>query len=316
LAVAPIAVEGQLAAAARAEIEAGLASALQRARFDVVTARMSPDAFPAKPCTDAACVLEVAKATKATYVLQVWISQDGRDYEVRTVVWHARDGSEAAKVKQNCDICGVAELVELIADQSTSLRDKLGTLPATLSVATRPAGALVKIDGKVVGVSPIVETLVPGPYTVMVEKAGFLARERKVQLVEAGDESIDLELQPLADARAATEDAPRKRDVTGIVGWTSFAIGLGALGAGIPLLVLHHRPVKNRCTDEFIDENGVCRYRHDTVVPGAVLAAVGGALLVTGIALVVVHAKRKRSRDAGRAQALVGPSGFGLGLRF
>jgi len=245
----------------------------------------------------------------------VWIAQEGRDFEVRSTVWHARDGSEAAKVKQNCEVCGVAELVELIADQSTSLRDKLGSLPATLAVATRPAGALVKIDGKIVGVSPIVETLEPGSYTVLVEKAGFHARERKVQLVEAAEESIDLQLLAIADARkAAVGDAPRKRDPLVPAGWSAFGVGLALVASGIPLLVLHHRPVKSRCTDEFIDENGVCRYRHNTLVPGAVLAGLGGALLVTGIALVAVHAKRKRSSK--RTQAFVGPDGFGLTMRF
>ena len=314
IAIAPTSVDGDLAPNAVREIETRIDAAMERAGFDVVR---DVDVLGDTPCESAPCVLKATKATEASHLMQVWIAQEGRDYAVKTVVWSGRDGSEVATVKQNCEICGLNELTSLIADQSGSLKEKLESLPATLIVETQPSGAVVRVGGRVVGVSPIVETLPPGTYTVEVQKAGFRPRQREVNLVEAAEESVELGLQavePTVHAGPADEPAPRRPLRT--AGWALLGVGIAATAAGVPLLILDERPVRSRCTGENVGEGGVCKFRHNTLVPGAVLTAVGGAVLITSIALLVVDAKRNKGAKSKKTAARVRPTPGGLRVRF
>jgi hypothetical protein len=310
VAVPPFIVEGKLPTAAREKIEAELVEAIERAGFDVV----APEAV-GSTCESEGCVAELGANADATHVLQVWIEQDGRDYRVRMVLSSTANGAEVATFAQSCDICGMVELGELVVAQSAGLRDKLTVVPATLIVETQPPGALVRVDGEVIGPSPIKETLAPGTHLVEVEKRGFHARRRELTLVEGAEEKFAFELVALDVTKEAPVD--EKRSLAKPLGWASFGVGLGLLGGAVPLLVLNGRPVKNRCDGENVDVNGICRYRYRTMIPGAVLAAAGGALVVTGIAL-VVHAKRqgKAHDDGKRAQLMIGPTDVGVVVRF
>jgi hypothetical protein len=315
LAVAPIAVEGKLADAARGDLEKRLAEALERAGFEVVHEH---EALASTPCDSAQCVVEVTRATETTHLVQVFIVQEGRDYDVRTVVWTARDGSETATVKQTCEICGLAELGDLVAAEGASLTDKLTVVPGRLVVATRPEGALVRIGDRLLGESPIAETLAPGTYTVSVEKSGFHSRQREVTLVEGGEETVDFELQvDRVAVRKKAEAEASKRSALRVAGWATFGIGMGTLAGAIAPLVLHERPVERRCTPENIGENGVCKFRYDTVGIGAALAGVGGALVVTGVALLAAHARQRRKGGARKADRVrVRPAAGGLAVSF
>jgi hypothetical protein len=309
VAIPPFVIEGKLPPAALEKIQADLVEAVERAGFQVV----APDVI-GSPCRDEACVSDLGTQTDASHVLQVWIEQDGRDYRVRMILSSTANGAEVATFAQSCDICGMVELGELIVAQSAGLRDKLTVVPATLIVKTKPPGALVRVDGEVIGPSPIKENVSPGTHVVEVEKRGFHTRRRELSLVEGDEETFAFELVALDVTEAPDEE---KRSLAKPLGWASFGVGLGVLGGAVPLLVLNGRPVRNRCDGENIDINGLCLYRYRTMIPGAVLAAAGGALVVTGIAL-VVHAERKGKRDAGdrRAQLMIGPTDVGVALRF
>jgi hypothetical protein len=312
VAIPPFVIEGKLPAAAREKIEADLVEAVERAGFVVV-----PPATVGSPCQTEDCATELGSKTDATHVLQVWIKQDGRDYQVRMVLSSAANGTEVATFAQSCDICGMVELGEVVTGHSAGLRDKLAVIPATLIVQTKPSGALVRVDGEVMGTSPLRETVSPGAHVVEVEKRGFHMRRRELTLVEGDEETFSFELVALEVTQAAAKE---KRDLSKPLGWASFGVGLGLLGGAVPLLVMNGRPVKNRCDGDNLDINGLCRYRYRTMIPGAVLAGVGGALVVTGIALIAVHAKRKGKGDvddrAKRARLMIGPTDVGVAVRF
>jgi hypothetical protein len=314
LAIPPFAIEGKLPAAVREQVESDLVEAVRRTGFEVVPPKDVATAFGETPCKSEGCVTELGSKTGATHVLQVWIEQDGRDYMVRMILSESKRGSDVATFAQSCDICGVVELGDLIVGQSASLRDKLAVTPATLIIQTSPKGAIVRMDGGVLGTTPLRQQVSPGQHVVEIEKRGFHPMRRELSLVEGDEETLALELVEMEDAGELDE----KRDLTKSMGWASFGLGLGLVGGGVPLLVLHQRPVKNRCDGDNVDENGLCRYRYTTLIPGAVLAGVGGALVVTGIALVAVHAKRKRGGDDARrrAQVSIGLTEVGVAVSF
>lgn len=81
-----------------------------------------------------------------------------------------------------------------------------------------------------------------------------------------------------------------RRGPLGALGYTGIAVGvlgIGALGAGIPLAL---RPDEPRGNPPMLE-------RHSTHSPGIALAISGGAALVTGITLLVVDRVRPRRRS-------------------
>lgn len=87
-------------------------------------------------------------------------------------------------------------------------------------------------------------------------------------------------------------------------GWALLGVGVASVAAGATFLALHHRPYQTQCDGPDMDAFGNCRQRYDTQVHGGVLTGVGGAMLVTGIAFVVVSAvARKRARRNPEAAA-------------
>jgi hypothetical protein len=310
--VAPLQIEGELSQEQVDRLETDLLSGLERAGLDAVPPDEVVPGDAQLPCRgEAACVTALAKANDATHVLEVELVRSGRDYDLTMSLSSGRDGAEQAKTNQQCEICGLKELGELIGDQAASLQPKLEAVPATLSVRSDPGGASVYVDGKLIGVTPIEEPLPEGKHEVRIALEGYVERRRSVTAVSGSDEAISLQLQPVPVAEVEGPDGRGMR----IAGWTLLGVGLGALAGGATMLVLDERPVESRCTPENIDINGTCRYRYNTLEGGAGLAAAGGAMMVTAAVLVAIGYKRKKQRGGSR-RAAVTPTGFGVRIRF
>ena len=313
--VAPFVIDGELSEEAVARIEADLLAGLDRAGLAAVPPGEVDSGGAALPCgDDVECVATVVAANAGTHLLQVEIAQTGRDYEATLSLRAGRDGEEQARSRQECEICGLKELGELIGDQAAALSPKLEAQPATLAVKTKPPGAEVRVDGRLIGVSPIVEPLPPGKHEVTISKRGFVERKRSITSVAGGEESIDLELQAVPTP-IEVDSGPDGRGMR-IAGWVALGTGLGILGGGVTALVLDERPVKNRCADPAnIDINGLCLYRYDTLAAGIGLTAAGGAAAIAGAVLVGLGYKRKKASDKPPVVSVL-PVPGGLLLRF
>jgi len=104
------------------------------------------------------------------------------------------------------------------------------------------------------------------------------------------------------------ESANPRRPVRWGLGWTALSTGAVGTLAGVTLLALHGQPIQRKCTGANVDADGTCRFVHSTLVPGAVLGAIGVGLLATGIALVVIE-RRRTPRPVTQARLAVGPLG-------
>lgn len=319
IAVAPLEIEGELTDEATTKLEQELLAGLERAGVTVVPPSEVTTGDATLPCGErAGCIVKVARANEASHVLQVKVIKSGRDYSLEMMLSSGSDGSTQAKSNQDCEICGLQELGELIGDQAAAFQPKLEAIPATLIVETSPSGATVRVDGRIVGVSPIVEAVEAGEHTITVAKPGYLDRERKITFVAGGEETVELGLQV---APEAVVEAPPPPDGKGmrVAGWTLLGTGLGLVGGGVPLLILDESPVKSRCDDPAnIDVNGLCRFRHNTLGAGIGLAAGGGAALIAGAVLVGLGYKRKKQGKAApkAEQARVWPTANGIAIRF
>lgn len=112
--------------------------------------------------------------------------------------------------------------------------------PVTLAVESEPAGAVVFIDGQLVGVTPLaVEGIAVGDHTVRLVRDGFLENSRLVT-VPASGALLHVELTPAVASPAGSPPSPSP-DATKVGGgaghkhskkkaWRLVGIGAAALG--------------------------------------------------------------------------------------
>ena len=100
----------------------------------------------------------------------------------------------------------------------------------SLVVSASEAGAAVKVDGTIVGTTPMVgrQTLVAGPHLVELEKDGFVREQREVRVKPDSVQEQNFQLVPSPDTIAAYE--ARTQRVRALAWGTS---GLAVVGAGL-----------------------------------------------------------------------------------
>lgn len=305
VAVLPLLVEGRLGEDWQRELGQGVLDGLQRGDFDVLApddvVAIAPDAAT---CTDAACWGSVAASAKAAYLVRTIVTAgEDRHYDVAITLIDAREGSVVAETSEVCEVCGMQEVRELVADESAALRKKLDDLvtgPAMLVVSSVPDDARVLVDGELVGVTPLRREVTAGRHIARAEKEGYVAVEREFLAVAGVEERVELRLAALPDRRR------RHRPW----GWVALGVGAAALVPGITFLALDERPAPgDRCTGNNVDAAGNCRFRYDTFVPGIALTVTGAVLASIGVAVLVATRSR---RGEGRRRV----AAHGVGLRF
>ena len=317
--VVPPNVPSELPDEDRALFEERLLGGLDRGGFDVVPpAKLRDAGFEPSSCPDNTCAEALGREYDATHVVFSTVRVEDRDY---SVVVELADVSKAGEViassTQSCEICGSLDAAGLIETAAAVLRTKLDALavgPTILIATSTPEGAIVKIDGEIVGVTPLERAIPSGKHLLRVEADGYISLEREVTFVEGAQESLDLSLEPLPSR------LPPAR-----WGWASVASGLVLLGGGGALAWLDRRPQTFRCseTDGTKDRLGNCKYLWNTRWYAAGSLATGGALLSLGV-IILVEARTRSSaartqawhRNPRRPRLGVSPRGLSLSGRF
>lgn len=295
-------------------IEARVAAGLRGGSLTVVSAEAVRAGGVQGEC-GAECLQRVGRDAKARYLVRIEAAVAGRDYAVRLVLLRADTGEPTVVSRELCEICGHEELADRVGDMASALRRTLGSavepLPR-LRVLTRPDGSAVRVDGAVVGVTPLDIVVTPGEHEVRVEHAGFVAHRRRMTFPEGITRTVATELGPVAPPPVAIEEPRARRRLTPL-GGTSLALGLAATGGGLAMVVIHERPIARDCVGANVDAMGDCKWRHDTLAGGVALGLVGVAAVTLGAVLLVLERRRGR-RSPARAAVMVAPSG--LGFRF
>lgn len=261
----------------------------------------------AAECNDDNCRAELISKADAKFLLVPEITLDDKDYSMRLTLYTA-SGSKTAQLEETCSLCGLVEASELIADLGARMGRKidLATRASFVAIRSEPTDAKVYIDGDLVGTTPLELPVDAGVHQLRVEMAGRIGVRRKLELVAGEATTLEFELQ-----RVPPRSVRERRLFTGL-GWTGFALGLGAVTGGAAMIRMDEEPVTSDCTGDNIDFQGNCRWRYDTLEGGIALVTTGALLIGTGVALLVVGRDKHRTSSVAR----VTPTSGGLALRF
>ena len=273
--VLPVRAGATIGAELRRDLQATLEDGFSRGTLEPVR-----DA-EADACGDDACVRARAQGVRATYVLRASVEEADRNFAIDLVLLDATTLQEVARSSRECEVCGSAEVLEVLADQAAALtRRPAVERPAmgVLVLRSDPSGADVAIDGDGIGRTPARREVPPGGHRVVFAMRGRATVTRDVAVVEGVEEVLAVEL-------------PRERSAMRIAGGVVLGVGLAAVGAGAGLLAVDGRPHRDRCSGDDVDFAGRCRFSLETTAGGAAAVAVGGAAIAIAIGLLVAARK-------------------------
>lgn len=302
--IAPVLVQGDLNDAVGERLEASLREAVRRSNIEVV--EISDDlGRRAKGCADAPCRADLTATGKADFLLIPEITLDDKDYQMRLTLY-AASGGEVARLEETCNLCGLAEALDLMTDLGARMSRKvdLAARAASVEIRSQPLGAKVVIEGELVGTTPLELPLAPGTHQLHIEHAGYIDLWRTVEVVAGETSELDVELQRIP---------PKTRDRSKLfagLGGASLIAGIGGLAGGAVMLGLEEQPTLG-CSGGDLDVDGNCRWRYATREAGIGFVVGGAVLLGTGIALLVGRKKFKSS-----AAARMRPTWEGFVLEF
>lgn len=306
LAVLPLSVDGPADEATRREWTSGLRRGVARGDAAIVD-QAQVDKLGDPVCDKKQCWEKLRKGTQATHIVRTKVAIKNRDYAIKLELVSAEDGAVIVSTEDRCEICGVEEVANLLDSQGALLQTRLSTMgkgPPVLVIDTKPAGALVYVDGEVVGETPLERAVPEGAHKVRVSLSGHVAEERELSFVPGVREQVTLELQ-------RTPGNPKRR----ILGGVALGGGIVLLGAAIGLLAIKPFPFKGQCSGMDVDADGDCKYLFDTRWGGAALAAAGASLVTLGIVALIRNRGPKKAKKKAD-QAFVLPAGLGVFGRF
>lgn len=271
IAIVPIVVDGEMPASWRQQLAARLHEGFARGRHPVV-------ATEAPVVCDDACIRDVGRTSGARWIARARVTARDRDFDVVLELVDAKNGESVTRSSGTCEVCAVAEVGDMIADRAAVLDRTLDALlaaPPVVRFESRPARALVWLDGEMIGTAPLERTIAEGRHRARGELRGHLPIEVQFDALPGTRETIALDLskKPRVALRRAR--------------WPLLGFGVAGLAVGVPLVVLDGRQYRDRCSGGDVDADGDCRFRYDTKVGGAVALAIGSAALVAAIALIV-----------------------------
>lgn len=295
VAVMPLVVDGDVPGDVRAEALDRIKVALESRDYEVVEGRPA-----GAHCTDYKCIRSVADDSAAQWVVQPALSTVVHDYGIAVRLYDAA-GTLKVDESSTCEICSYPDAIEALVTEAAEVREPLIRYVdnpyadreaaefedddiSRLAIRTEPPGALVRLDGERIGKTPVEIDVEPGLRDLQITLRHHNDIVQTVRAPRGGSELLTYTM---------VENDERQTRALRITAWTFSMVGVALIGAGVPLLALEERPVRNQCSGNDVDFNGRCRYRYDTLLPGALLTGFGMASLVTGITTGVIAAVRK-----------------------
>ncbi len=329
VAVMPLVVEGDVPSEVRAQARDEIRAALKSNQYDLVDGRP-----PGANCTNYECIHTVAESADAQWVVQPALSTIDRDYGIALRLYDFA-GNLKTSEETTCEICSYDDVVASLVTETEQIQEPLLEFvanpygdreaassetsgPATLSIRTDPEGASVKLDGERLGKTPLEVEVEPGLRDLEITMRNHNDVVQTVRAPRGGTKVLNFDL---------IENDERQTKALRATGWTFSMLGIGLVGAGVPLLVLEERPVRNKCSGDNVDFAGNCRFRYDTLLPGALLTGFGIASLLTGITTgVIAYSRRTKNEKKGvldtmdedtiSVQPIIGPTSAGVKVRF
>lgn len=308
VAVLPVVVEGELETEVRDRIDAEV-----RSRLKGETYRLVPATAPGGRCSDATCIHSVAEAADARFVVVPAIGTTSHDYAIAVRLYDFT-GQLAVAKESTCEICSYDEAVSMTGDQAKQLAEPLARLvenpygdraaeqredlgPGELWVQTVPSGAEVRVDGALLGKSPLRVQVEGGLRDVEITRRNHFSVSRTVRALPGETTELRVDL---------VENNDKENQAIRISAWSLLGGGAALIGAGAALLVVDDRPYRANCDQGNLDFQGICRYRINTLGGGVALTTIGVASVLSSFSLAMVLVARKRADKRSKPEELPG----------
>ncbi|MBK8009930.1 MAG: PEGA domain-containing protein [Deltaproteobacteria bacterium] len=185
-------------------------------------------------CDEVSCLAEIGGALGADFLITGNISMLGGTFIIQLQLASIAEARIEARISRE----HAGELKGIFGELRTAtrllVRDLLGKRSGLLSVSVSEEGATVKVDGAIVGVSPLAEpvSVAGGLHELSVEKEGFIVFRSDVNIAEGKTVDVHAGLIPSADF---IEKYKSDAAFTRTMGWIGLGVGAAALGGGAAL---------------------------------------------------------------------------------
>jgi hypothetical protein len=162
-----------------------------------------------------------------------------------------------------------------------------------LSVSSEPPGALLRVDGELVGVTPWTGELTPGQHRVRLELPGYRTHDSDVALTSqhAADVAVPLAQEP----RSQPTERPAFARIQPLT-WSFLGVGVGALAGGLAFELSRSASADRAASASSPESAAEHRGAADAKqMASLLLFGVGGAFVVGGSVLLVLDLNRDDS---------------------
>jgi hypothetical protein len=248
-----------------------------------------------------ACQVKIARQNELDYTLNLQFTArtPGAPWELRLVLLDVEVGEEAARSQKECAACDPEKGVALLRSELLAVVATARSRPrGELSLTSVPAGAEVRLGGRVLGTTPLTRAAWAGPYEAEISLPGY--QPQRLPFTVSAGEKTALAVTLLAEVaepapaplalpppvfRFERQPRPRWRLALGGVAVVGGAIlaGFGISGLAVAdSCLVPAQPPAERCQERF-----------GTTPIGAGLLGSGAALLVTGSVLLAIPGPRR-----------------------
>jgi hypothetical protein len=254
-----------------------LVQGLSAARFEVIRGidvqqRLTGPYQQLANCQSTVCYPAMAAALAASYLITASVEESNKTYTMVLEIINGRTGGVLASNRERCETCGAEEAGEKMGLAASALRERLEAVsrdPARIIVRSRPAGAMVVMDGRQTGVTPLDLELPGGTHHCQLYLRDHDPLSRSFTVVAGVDEELNLEMVAL----------PTKFPYR-TVGWSALGGGAALLIAGIATMTLDNQEIS--CSEADKDINGRCPYIRSTNWWAASMIGIGIAAATAG----------------------------------
>jgi hypothetical protein len=255
-------------------------------------------------CAQPGCFREIANILGADYLVIGRVEARQKNYDLQLQLVSGRTGEKLAATHEKCELCGLREASEQMDAAAAGLRPGLdrAEAPASYQIESNPGHALVLVDGKPVGFTPLAYDMPVGVHEVELGVAGYASQRRAIEVTPGKPATLKFDLEAVASGGPGGSVPQRRWGTIGLVG---VVVGAAAIGAGVYLLSLNGSETSGLCPGE--TDQSKCIPTRNTLWGGAALTGGGAALLGAGLfSLYVRHVASGDVASVGAASSSTG----------
>jgi hypothetical protein len=188
-------------------------------------------------CNEVSCLAEIGGALGADYLVTGSVVLVGDTYLTQLQLLNIKTSRPEQRFSREFKGGPQGLLEEMRFGAKMIVRELLAARSGTLALSVSEEGATVRVDGSIVGTTPLKPmALSGGPHTIIVEREQFVRHSEDVSIDENKESKLDVVLMPSEDFKKSY-----KQKAVGLrVGaWLATGLGVALAGTGIALLVVN-----------------------------------------------------------------------------